>query len=324
MNPTDLQMFNSAVVLAQSGNTAAAHASLLTLNQRYPDESNVLLWLAFTSSNLKEARAALEKVARNDAANPALPSAQSWLAGQEATQVQAQPVFQAVAVAEPAYATATAATPSSAPAQSWSVRDNTTSGPMASSTFSKGDNDASSEAQEAELSNYGSAPAEKGSRWVGIAFVGCILFIGVGLIAGVLMVLGSLSDVGDMPAPASSRKIDIDTKSLGSLGQGLNFNDTKYGIFATAEKATSLSGFYSAKMSDKGWTTAANMTFSPMSLQYYTKGDRVAVVLVYGPLAKKDLAQMLQGSAGKMDGKINEGETLVVLLEASAKDLKLP
>jgi hypothetical protein len=79
MRPEDLQCFNQAVAMAQTGQKTAAYQLLLKLNQTYPDNANLLLWLAFTSASLAEARTLINKAAWLEPNNIAIPGAKDWL-----------------------------------------------------------------------------------------------------------------------------------------------------------------------------------------------------------------------------------------------------
>ncbi|HEX2912878.1 MAG TPA: hypothetical protein VH186_18880 [Chloroflexia bacterium] len=97
MIPAELQGFNQAISLAQAGRKEEAHLILMQLAQTNPDDYNLLLWLAFTSSDLSLARIWIDRVAQQEPANPSLASARSWLIEQETRQareasVAAQPV----------------------------------------------------------------------------------------------------------------------------------------------------------------------------------------------------------------------------------------
>lgn len=91
MLPGDLQTFNQAVWLAQSGGKQEAHALLRQLAEAYPDNPNVLLWLAFTSDNLTQARFTLDRVALLEPSNPVLADAYNWL-GQAEGSARSVPV----------------------------------------------------------------------------------------------------------------------------------------------------------------------------------------------------------------------------------------
>ncbi len=87
MTPADLQKFTQAISQAQAGKKAEAHSIFIQLASLYPDEPKLLLWLAFTASDLEIARTSLDKLARLAPSDPALPGARGWLAAEEAKQV---------------------------------------------------------------------------------------------------------------------------------------------------------------------------------------------------------------------------------------------
>lgn len=91
MVAADLQYFQQAVALAQAGRKAEAHVILTQLAQFHPDDSNLLLWLAFTSNDLAQSRALLERLMVLDPANPALGGAFDWLKAEEAKRPVASP-----------------------------------------------------------------------------------------------------------------------------------------------------------------------------------------------------------------------------------------
>ncbi len=103
MNPADNESFNEAVAMAQAGRKAEASVLITQLLQRNPDNSDLLLWKAFTASNGGEARYCLERLALVDPSNPSLPAAWNWLKNLEAPQPPKQE-------APPAAASSTAST----------------------------------------------------------------------------------------------------------------------------------------------------------------------------------------------------------------------
>ncbi|MEI6045666.1 MAG: hypothetical protein WCS37_15070 [Chloroflexota bacterium] len=90
MLTADTERFNQAILFAQSGQREKARAIIVQLLRSEPNDPNLLLWLAFTSNKLEQARLALSKVRVIDPANPSLPDAESWLLQQEA---QTQNIF---------------------------------------------------------------------------------------------------------------------------------------------------------------------------------------------------------------------------------------
>ncbi len=94
MTPTDKQSFDEAVTLAQAGRNQEAYAILNRLAPLYPDDSNILLWMAFTAGDLAKSKLMLGRVVMLDPQNPALASAKNWLSTQEkqAAPVTSDPV----------------------------------------------------------------------------------------------------------------------------------------------------------------------------------------------------------------------------------------
>ncbi|MEI6044821.1 MAG: hypothetical protein WCS37_10745 [Chloroflexota bacterium] len=79
MNSIDLEAFNRAIQLDHAGDKPAAHAILNKLRIYYPQDPNLLLWIAFTATNLGEAKGVLEAVSQLDPQNPSLASASTWI-----------------------------------------------------------------------------------------------------------------------------------------------------------------------------------------------------------------------------------------------------
>jgi hypothetical protein len=79
MNQLDQVAFNNAVKTAQNGQTAGAYLALKQLQNLYPKDVNLLLWLAFTTSDLKEAQNVINLAANVEPNNPSLDPARQWL-----------------------------------------------------------------------------------------------------------------------------------------------------------------------------------------------------------------------------------------------------
>jgi hypothetical protein len=79
MNAQQLQTFEYAVKLSSSGFKTAAYYQFSNLVQELPWHPTILLWLAFTTPNLKEAAEALNRVNHSDPQCPDLTTAQLWL-----------------------------------------------------------------------------------------------------------------------------------------------------------------------------------------------------------------------------------------------------
>ncbi len=80
MKLVELEMFNWALELAESGQKTHAHHILLTLGRTNPDNSRLLLCSIFTTDNLDEARQNLNKAIQLDPDNPSITIAKIWLA----------------------------------------------------------------------------------------------------------------------------------------------------------------------------------------------------------------------------------------------------
>lgn len=87
MTEQDTQTMNQAIALAQAGLKTEAHSTLTQLNLKYPNEPNLLLWLAFTSAKPTQAENFLNRVAQVDPQNPALAGARNWLSNQFLPQI---------------------------------------------------------------------------------------------------------------------------------------------------------------------------------------------------------------------------------------------
>jgi len=93
MNTADLQVFNQAVQLANSGNKLQAHSQLKTLQPQNPIDPNLLMWLAFTSPSPYEAENYLNNLLMADPNNSNIPAIRGWLNEQKALMpVAPQPI----------------------------------------------------------------------------------------------------------------------------------------------------------------------------------------------------------------------------------------
>lgn len=101
MTAGDLQAFNQAVQFAQSGQKSQAYQQLKGLLNSYPEDPGLILWLIFTSPQLLESQALLQRLAAVDPHNPSLTAAQEWVAHQQ-TKLQTTQ-FNAPQFAQPVY-----------------------------------------------------------------------------------------------------------------------------------------------------------------------------------------------------------------------------
>ncbi|MEI6043963.1 MAG: hypothetical protein WCS37_06185, partial [Chloroflexota bacterium] len=94
MNASDQQTFNQAVSLANAGNLESAHAMLGQLRQTSPADVNILVWFAYTTRDLNEARAAVAQAVQAEPGNPVVTAGQQWLAQweQQSSPTESLPV----------------------------------------------------------------------------------------------------------------------------------------------------------------------------------------------------------------------------------------
>jgi hypothetical protein len=79
MDLKDRAVFLEAVNLARAGQIKVAYTRLAGLARRCPGEAEVLIWLAYTTPDLLEAKKAICQATALDVYNPNLTLARSWL-----------------------------------------------------------------------------------------------------------------------------------------------------------------------------------------------------------------------------------------------------
>jgi hypothetical protein len=94
MNATDLNVFNQAISMAQAGQKQVAYQQLKNLLPGNSHEATLLLWIAFTAPDLREAEAFIGAAVAVAPGDPNLASAQQWLAGEKARQAPPAPMAQ--------------------------------------------------------------------------------------------------------------------------------------------------------------------------------------------------------------------------------------
>ena len=323
MNPTDLQIFNQAVAAAQSGQTQAAYDTLTGLNQRYPHDANVLLWLAFTSSDWNVASAYIEKVALFEPHNPSLAGARAWLASQKpVAPPPAQPV------AYPVFETAGAAV-SSQPYNSYQTEHVVDAVPLPDTSQSSQaySNSATSASYYDRSANYDNGvPTKPKLFWPKIIGAFVLVMVVVFFLATNLRSLstapseiGGLQDnppgVADLPAPANVKGLTATSALQDEVQSSLaKLKNPQLGAYLLSSGTPdNFLSTYGQQLKNKGWTLATNQTPKTNAhMQGYSKGGKIAVVLVEGPLTDDDLNR-----TSDEDKKIlKSGSTMVILLEA--------
>lgn len=272
MTPTDKQKFDQAVALAQAGRNQEAYNILGQLAPSNPDDSNIMLWMAFTASDPAKARLMLGKVAMLDPDNPALPGARNWLAAQEKKLTP-------VAAAKPVVAAATAAQTSPEPA--------TTPAPAARLK------------PEVEVSTPKpkAAPAKKPktrsqSRNARALRLG--LMLGGGLIVVFLIYLGLLligliggvnTDSLEVPSYTGGTRLDLGKTDQDGVIGGLNLKSSSFTnrvsfdtyVIKNNDKNKALD-FYNNEMKNRGWLVSPRFNSPTLSREAFLKASRTVVV----------------------------------------------
>src|SRR5690242_17026763 len=79
MNSQQATKFTQAIAFAQAGQLKYAHFIFRELDSIFPNQSNILLWLAYTASGTIQSETLLNQLATLDPYNPHLGEAYSWL-----------------------------------------------------------------------------------------------------------------------------------------------------------------------------------------------------------------------------------------------------
>lgn len=92
MNQNDFTIFQQAVHLAQTGQLQQAYDQFVALSRTNLNDANLLLWIAFTSPNLAEARRAIDHATWLDPENPNLHAANvHWMSRQQSAIIASKP-----------------------------------------------------------------------------------------------------------------------------------------------------------------------------------------------------------------------------------------
>lgn len=78
MSQRDLQKLNQAIILIRSLRKYEAFEILAELVKKYPEESNLWLWMAYASETSTQAQQALQRATQLNPTNPALAAAWEW------------------------------------------------------------------------------------------------------------------------------------------------------------------------------------------------------------------------------------------------------
>ena len=327
MNSADLQIFNQAVATAQSGQTQAAHATLTSLNQRYPTDTNVLLWMAFTASNWNTASAYIEKVAQFEPNNPSLAGARQWLASQKPLSSPVE------SIGYPNFEVS-GTTPG----------NNIYSNPSGYEAF-PGATMPSQAYNPADASISQGAKVTKSRKpWLMVmAAVIVVLLIAITVVVvlngsnttrtfgttGTTKTPGTTATF-DIPAPPNGRSITLDGFLDGVLKQLQEsqvqstqdvIKNSQTAYYAVPNGMLSgLSTFYTQQMTGRGWSAATisiptnNLTVA----QLYTKDTKSAAILMVGPVTAQDLLSV----PAELNDKFKAGDVLVIVIEFDKNNAK--
>ena len=313
MNNAELEIFKGAVSLAQTGYKAEGHSRLKGLEGANSNDSNLLLWLAFTSGDLTTARFYLDRVSRLDPTNPSLPGAQGWLRSEEAKYPQ--PTFATASATYPApNPTSSATYPSyvGAPLSSPQPRQLE---PLPSNISFQNSPPAQANTlpdwYRPERDEEGSQRRRDGLLRLVVALV--VVLVVVGVIALILSLMGVFGTTAAAPAPdaiaaqglpvyPATNRLVLTPEDQAKFNKGVNqsisqYTSTDYKLameFYTikpGEKAT-MQTFYDTELKKLGWTVPSNNTVTKNSVtgKFYLKGQKILLIETI-PLTKDDVLE---------------------------------
>jgi hypothetical protein len=273
MQPSDLQRFNYAVSLAQSGQKIEANNLLRELSRAYPNDTNVWLWLAFTSSDGAAARFALDRAAQTDPANPALAGARQWVQQEfPAPPVAANPTFTPATYGMSSYG--------SAPMPGGQVL-------QAQSAYNQPPLQASLRTADLLADDH---KARRGWKVIVpvLTVIGFLLFLGLRIFWR--MDVNPFEDT-TVPPYGSSAVIKFSDEKVEEFKRGMVENAREGYTIKDVQLRTYLSNtgeqtrilnFYSKEMPDKGWRYLKQFKDGDNVALYYGKGkDNAALIMVY-------------------------------------------
>jgi hypothetical protein len=82
MNHNDLSLFNQAVAQVQNEQGSSAYTTFTDLYRTYPEDPDLILWLAYTAPSPILAQTWVEQIARLNPTDSNLPAAREWLSRQ--------------------------------------------------------------------------------------------------------------------------------------------------------------------------------------------------------------------------------------------------
>jgi hypothetical protein len=307
MQPQDFDRFHQAVSLAQNGQKAAAHAQLGDLARIYPNDPNVWLWLAFTSSNGEVARVALDRVGQLDPANASLAGARQW--AQHEFGVVALPSPQPVYEPTPAYnerpaAVERPALPNAMPFQ-----------PQSEMSY----------AAMRESAPPVSEPQKASSGLLKTLLVVGAVFIGLmaGIIGLILLLPPITNQATSLPVFPGAVKVDFSQSYKTAYTEGFKSSvpsATKFqvdGYLIKSGDRQRVLDFYATEMPKSGWRmpksgNALNVTSAGGSFKTFVMGDNRAAAIILTP-PTTEIRRVLSEPE-----KYQSGDLLLMLMDLEA------
>ncbi len=156
------------------------------------------------------------------------------------------------------------------------------------------------------------------------------VLIGVGLLAVILVVVlviflggsGGGSDVGDLPAPKNSTKIDLPKdfeKNFASI-PNVDASKLKFGLYTSKDSPATILSFYKDEMKKKGWSdtfgglAGSSAGSAAANSSFFTKSDQLALVQITEVKSQTDVDKIVKDSPQLKD-KVKVGDNLVVLVQ---------
>jgi hypothetical protein len=310
MQPQDLDKFNQAVSLAQSGQKAVAHAQLGELARLYPNDPNVWLWLAFTSSDGAVAWAALERVAQLDPANASLAGARQW----------AQHQFGAVAATPPQLAY----NPTPVPAYNEVRPTFSERAHQPNAIPFQPQSEMSYAAMRESALPMPESKKESSGLLKTLAIIGAV-FVGlmVAIIGLILLLPSANNQATSLPIFPGATKVDFNSSYKATFTEGFKssvptarkFEIDGY-LIKPADRQRVLD-FYTAELLKSGWRVpkggnALNITSAGGSMKIFVKGDNRAAAVILTP-GTTEIKRVLNEP-----DKYQSGDLLLMLMDVEA------
>lgn len=123
--------------------------------------------------------------------------------------------------------------------------------------------------------------------------------------------------VGDLPAPAQGRKLNLTLdmlqrlqKKLGGKPAATDLSGLKVGAYATTGQPADLLDYYRAAMTSEGW--AETHRYNNLYGIYFEKGNQIAIVSAIA-IPDDSTVDFLAGFIPEVKGQVKGGEVLVLL-----------